>query len=194
MGGTDRGWPLARGLCPRRQPRRAAAARPAWLRLLRDAPSVHTRRGPCRASPFLPRCRHHALPFSPAPTGKLAVHYIRNVNAGAPGHPAPGGRGVTAAAVASLRLRASGSEGGFSGKYRPSLPNPPPSPGPPPFPPCSLPRPAGCLQALRAGGGESCRSPGCVGRDALRVRVPAALQWQLPSRRLLTPALQCSRS
>lgn len=196
MGGMDRGWPLARGLCPRRQPS-TAAARPGWLRLLRDAPSVHTRRGPCRASPFLPCCRHHALPFSPAPTGKLAVHYIRNVNAGAPGRPAPGGEGGSRLPL----LHPSGSgrparrEGraAFRGNTGPPCLTPP-SLGPPPSsllaPPAS-----GLSASTSCRGRRELPEPGLRGEGCSACAcVPAALQWQLPSRRLLTLALQCSRS
>lgn len=209
------------GLVTRRQLRplcqAAAAAPPGWLRLssaspCRDDPSMHTP-VPLLASPCLPGSQDHALRFSPAPRGKLAVHYIRNANAGALGRPVPGGHAAAVAtrligesvrpSPAAWRARwarrdaqRAGQPGAFQGKYRSS---PPPSHR-------ALVPPAATLVApgrqvvckhLRAWGGERRRSPGCEGRDALCAAglcVPAALQWQLPSRSLLTLILQCSRS
>lgn len=175
------------GLCPdgnsasyaewQQQHRRVGCAAPPPL-AAGMTPLCHTPVS-LRPSLCLPGSRDHALRFSPAPRGKLAVHYIRNVNAGALGRLVPGGH---AAAVASLLLGASvrpsprlgeprwarrdarraGEPGSFLGKYRPF----PPACGPPRRLARS-PRPARCLPALACLGRREPPEPGCEGRDAV---------------------------
>lgn len=177
------------GLVPRRQLsqlcRVAAAAPPGWLcrssaSRCRDDPSVpHTG---VSASLSMPGSRDHALRFSPAPRGKLAVHYIRNANAGALGRLLPGGH---AAAVASLLLGASvrpsprlgeqgGREGMLGGRGSRELFWGNTSPSRRPLVPhAALPAHPGrqvVCKHLSAWGGESRRSPGCEGRDAVCAR------------------------
>lgn len=128
-----------------------------------------------RPSLCLPGSRDHALRFSPAPRGKLAVHYIRNANAGALGRLVPGGH---AAAVASLLLGASvrpsprlGEQGGREGMlgWRGSRDLFWGNTGPsrrPVVPHAALLAHPGrhvVCKHLRAWGGESRRSPGARG-------------------------------
>lgn len=135
-----------------------------------------------RPSLCLPGSRDHALRFSPAPRGKLAVHYIRNANAGALGRLVPGGH---AAAVASLLLGASvrpsprlgeqgGREGMLGGRGSRELfrgnTGPPRRPLVPRAALLAHPGRQVVCKHLRAWGGESRRSPGCEGRDAVCAR------------------------
>lgn len=199
-------------------PARVAASPPPLPAGMTPPPPRWPRRCRCPAAGVV------RFGFSPAPRGKLAVRYIRDANPGAPEPPGPGGVGLLllhplslgASVRPSRRLgrarcarrdaRRAAEPGAFRGKYRPSpppshralVPSPPPPAPHTPAAPLAPPGRQVVCKHLRAGGGGSCRSPGCEGRDAVCARccacVPAALQWQLPSRRLLTPALQCSRS
>lgn len=183
MGGEERGWTLSWGLCPdgnssgyaewQQRHRRVGRAAPPPL-AAGMTPLCHTPVSRC-PSPCLPGSRDHALRFGPAPRGKLAVHYIRNANAGALGRLVPGGH---AAAVASLLLGASvrpsprlgehgGREGMLGGRGSRELFWGNTSPSRRPLAPqAALPAHPG-RQVVRkhsgAWGGERRRSPGCEG-------------------------------
>lgn len=205
------------GLVPRRQLsqlcRVAAAAPPG--RLCRSSASR------CRDDPSVPHTGVSAsIPISawqpgscasvqPGSEGETCSTLHKKCKCRCSGPPGPWGsrcccciplaRGVRAAKPAAWRAKvgekgcsAGGGAGIFSGEI-PALPAGLWSP----TPPCSL-TPAGTLSASTCVPGEAraagarVRGEGCCVRAG--VCVPAALQWQLPSRRLLTLALQCSRS